>query len=190
MPSQLAAGSLLWQQGDAGSAAVLLIEGTLEVIAETEDGDVLVLRVLQPGSLLGEMSALEGVAHSATVRAGTPCQLRTVPATQLRALLAAHPELWEALLRLQSERVRALSEQVSVLAFDGVTRRVARHLVHEVDPASPQVRATHQEIAERVAATRESVTKALGGLARAGALNLRRGVIEVADLDVLRQLAD
>lgn len=188
--SKLDAGAYLWQEGEAGRSAALVLDGALEVTSETGEGEVLVLRTLRRGALLGEMSSLEGSVHSATVRAAEPCVLRVISAAQLRAALDAHPELWPALLRVQSERVRSLTRQMAVLAFDPVTRRVARHLLEAVDPGSVLLRGTHQELAEHIAATRESVTKALGALSRAGAVRLRRGLVEVADRNALQQLVE
>ncbi|NDD27413.1 MAG: Crp/Fnr family transcriptional regulator [Proteobacteria bacterium] len=183
----LEAGAILWQAGDAGISAAYLLEGVLEVIGESEDGELLVLRRVDSGTLLGEMSALEGTTHSATVRAVAPSRVRIISAGALQQLVAAHPALALTLLRAQSERVRALSGQVSVLAFESVVRRVARHLLARAEAGELRLGVTHQEIGERVAATRESVTKALGALVRCGAVRLRRGEVEICDIDVLRE---
>lgn len=79
---------------------------------------------------------------------------------------------------------------MSVLAFDGVAQRVARYLLERALAGEPRLRATHQDIGERVAATRESVTEALGLLARSGAVRLRRGEVEICDAAMPRDLAE
>ena len=188
--ARLAAGEVLWQGGDEGTHAALLLEGALEVVSETENGDVLVLRTLHPGALLGEMSSLEGGVHSATVRAAVASRLRRIPAATLRDLVFGSPELSRAVYRVLAERLRALSRQMTVLAFDGVVARVACHLLERATVGEMLLRATHQELGERIAATRESVTKALGLLARSGALRLRRGEVEICDMEMLRDLAE
>lgn len=81
---RFATGQILWQAGDEGAFAVLLLEGTLEVVSETEEGEVLVLRTLHAGALVGEMSSLEGSVHSAMVRAAAPCLARRIAAATLR----------------------------------------------------------------------------------------------------------
>lgn len=187
---RIAGGEILWQAGDEGAFAVLLLEGTLEVVSETENGEVLVLRTLQPGALLGEMSSLEGGVHSATVRAATASRARRIPAAALREQVFSSSELSRAVFGLMAERLRALSRQMSVLAFDGVAQRVARYLLERAVAGEPRLRVTHQDIGERVAATRESVTKALGLLARSGAVKLRRGEVEICDAETLRDLAE
>lgn len=187
---RLAAGEILWQAGDEGAFAVLLLEGTLEVVSETEDGEVLVLRTLQPGALLGEMSSLEEGVHSATVRAATLSRVRRIPAASLRERVFSSPDLSRAVFGLMAERLRALSRQMSVLAFDGVVQRVARYLLERASARETRLRVTHQDVGERVAATRESVTKALGLLGRSGAVRLRRGEIEICDVAALRELAE
>lgn len=192
--ARLEAGSFLWQEGDPAGLVVLLEEGALDVMLEEEDGQVVVLRSLEPGSLLGEMSCFDQSAHSATVRAAVPSRICRMSVTQFRELARRHPEFLEALLTRQSERLRTLGVQVARLAFESVPRRVARFLLDATagtaagttagttaGTATPTVRMTHQDIAMRIAATRESVSKALGSLARAGRVRLSRGTVEVLD---------
>ena len=178
--SCLEAGDFLWQEGDPGGEVVLLEEGCLEVMLEAEDGQVVVLRCLEPESLLGEMSCFDLQPHSATVRARVHCRLRTMSTQQFREVARRHPEFLEVLLGQQSERVRSLGAQVARLAFEPVVRRVTRFLL-ENTAGEGVLHCTHQEIAMQVAATRESVSKALGALARRGVVRLGRGRVEVTD---------
>lgn len=181
---RISAGTLVWAAGDPGDFALVLQEGELEVVEASPDGDVLVLHTLEPGELAGETACLEGGGHSASVRARTACTVRRIAAAELRRA-AADPAFVAALLRLQSGRVRRLSRQMAILGFEPVARRVAR-VLHE--QGTPTVRLTHQELAERVAATREAVTKALAWLARQGLLRSARGRVEVEDARRLAEL--
>jgi CRP-like cAMP-binding protein len=176
----LAPGALLWQAGDPSDHTVLLIEGRLEILGEGMDGNVVVLRELNAGAVLGEMSCMDGAPHSATVRSAVTSRLRRLTATAFRTFARAHAEVLEALLLEQSRRVRSLSEQVAALAFESVVRRVAAYLRRNADQEG-RVRSTHQDLAERVGATRESVTKALGTLQKTGAVQLTRGQVQIVD---------
>jgi diguanylate cyclase (GGDEF)-like protein len=91
---------------------VLLIEGVLEVTHESPEGDVVILRTLEPGSVIGEIASLDGLARSAAVRASTRCRVLRIKSDVFRATVRERPELLEELFWQQVRRVRSLTEQV------------------------------------------------------------------------------
>lgn len=109
----LEAAATLWQEGDPGDHVVLLLEGRLEVSHQTPDGEDIILRHLYPGSLVGEMAALDGQPRSATVRARAESRLLVIPADGFRQFLRERPDVLEQLFWLQLERVRSLTWRVS-----------------------------------------------------------------------------
>ena len=117
----LGAGNLLWKEGDPGDFVVFVIDGTLEVVHEAPEGEVVVLRTLDSGALIGEIESTDGRARSATVRARTPCRLLKVPAADFRNLLRRRPDLLEELYWLQVERVRSLTRQVTKTHHRAIT---------------------------------------------------------------------
>lgn len=187
--SRLPAQSVLWEKGDPSNEVVLLVEGELDVLQQSLDGEVAVVRTMRSGELLGEMSALDGGHHSATVRTRTPCQLRRIPASDFRKALEGRLDLVHDLLSRQNERVRWLTRQVAVLGFESVAQRIARLIARDMPASDAPLSLTHKELAERVAATRESVTKALGLLSRQGFVELGRGSIKIVDRPGLEALA-
>jgi diguanylate cyclase (GGDEF)-like protein len=106
-------GAILWKEGDPGDHVVLLLEGFVEVTHEAQEGDVVTLRTLEAGAVLGEIASLDGRPRSATVKACSPCRLVRVPAQDFRALLHRRPELMEELFLTQVDRVRSLTRQVT-----------------------------------------------------------------------------
>lgn len=110
---RLEASDVLWREGDPGDSVALLLDGALEVIHETAEGEVVVLRTLEGGAVVGELAGTDGRARSATVRALTPCRLLKIPAPDFRLLLRRRPDILEELYWLQVERVRSLTRQVT-----------------------------------------------------------------------------
>ncbi len=107
-------GAFLWHEGDAGDAASLLLEGTLEVLHETSaDGEPVHLRNVDPGTLVGELACLDGLARSASVRAVTPCRTIRIPADRFREVVRGRPEIFEELFWEQVARVRSLTRHVT-----------------------------------------------------------------------------
>jgi diguanylate cyclase (GGDEF)-like protein len=105
-------GEVLWREGDPGDRVVFLIEGTLAITRETRDGDVVKLRSLDAGAVVGEIAAFDGRTRSATVRAETRCRIVSMPAPAFRHLLQQRPDILEELYWLQVGRVRSLTSQV------------------------------------------------------------------------------
>lgn len=183
-PAHIEAGTYLWYQEDPCCGVVIVVEGELEVLEESPEGEIVVFKTVGPGALLGEMSSFDEGPHSATVRARTDCSVRRLAAEEFRRIARGQPALLEDLLLRQNQRVRRLSRQIAQLGFESVKLRVARLLLDRSASENP-LALTHQEMAAQVAATRESVTKALGAMNRAGWLKLSRGRVEVLERKAL-----
>jgi len=175
---RLEPGALLWQEGDPPGEVALLLEGELEIVQSSPTGEVVVVNVARAGEWLGEMSCLDGRPHSATVRSRGASAVQRLSAAEFRAWLQEDPQRWSELFDRQSQRVRTLTQQMARLGFEPVRTRVAR-LLSELGQDGQDLSMTHQELAERIATTRESVSKALGGLAKEGLIRLSRGRITV-----------
>jgi diguanylate cyclase (GGDEF)-like protein len=106
-------GDFLWKEGDPGDHVILLLEGFVEVTHEAPEGEVVTLRTLEAGAVLGEIAALDGRPRSATVKACSACRVVRVPAGKFRALLHRRPDLLEELFLTQVDRVRSLTRQVT-----------------------------------------------------------------------------
>ena len=105
-------GSLLWKEGDPGGSVAFLIEGILEVVNKAGEDQEVVLRTMEAGTIVGELSS-EGGRRSASVRARTTCRIIKAPAADFRSLLRRRPDVLEQLYRIQVERVRDLTREVT-----------------------------------------------------------------------------
>ena len=114
-------GAELWKEGDPGDHVVLLVEGRLEVVHQTPDGEEITIRHLYPGAVAGEMAALDGQTRSATVRAHGAARVLMIPAGRFREFLRSRPDLLEQLFWLQVERVRSLTWRVSRTHHKAIT---------------------------------------------------------------------
>lgn len=107
-------GAFLWHEGDAGDCAALLMEGTLEVLHESRaEGEPVHLRRIDPGTLVGELACMDGLARSASVKAETTCRVARIPSERFKAVVRGRPEIFEELFWEQVSRVRSLTRQVT-----------------------------------------------------------------------------
>ncbi|HUG53644.1 MAG TPA: GGDEF domain-containing protein [Vicinamibacteria bacterium] len=118
--------ALLWRQGDSGDEVVVLLEGHFDVLRESPEGEPVVVRTVDAGALLGEMSALGGLGRSAAVRAGTTCRIPRVPGEEFRALIRSRPDLLEELFWQQVAWVRSLTEEVARTHKPSILDRLTR----------------------------------------------------------------
>lgn len=185
----LKAGVYLWQEGDASREAILILDGEVEIFKLGSGGEEIVLRMAGPGETLGEMACLDGIPHSASLRTATHCIIASLTAEKLKDLVSGHPGSYEFLYRQQTGRLRSLTRKVSELNFNKIFQRTLLFLLEEADRGKLAISITHQDLARRIGATRESVTKALGTLARSELVSLSRGRISIADINRLKALA-
>ncbi|CAN0398493.1 unnamed protein product [Phaeothamnion confervicola] len=183
--STLEKGAFLWHEGEASTWVALLEKGELEVLRYSADGECAILNVIKTPQLLGEMSALDGSTHSASVRARTSCVIKRC-ATEDFVEWAQSEGRWRVLMAEQSKRLRALSARYVENSLDSVRTRLIRTLL---DESEGFLAVTHQQLAERLGTTRESVSKSLGELSRAGLVSVTRGRISVLDSGALRAIA-
>lgn len=182
---KLSAGEIVWEAGEASTFVVWVEEGILEVVQHSLQGEDAVLNRLGVGELAGEMSCLDGNPHSATLRAAGPVVVRVMDRQAFLEWLREHPERFEKLFHRQSQRIRGLSARLAEVSFDPVQLRLARFLLSQNEA---ELTITQQQLAEYLAATRESVSKALSAMGRSGWVKTSRGKVAVLDRKALEKL--
>jgi diguanylate cyclase (GGDEF)-like protein len=108
----LAPGTILWTEGDPGDSVAYLVEGTLEVLNKAGEEQEVVLRLMEAGTIVGELAS-DGGNRSAGVRARSACRIVKVPVAAFREVLRRRPDILEELYRVQVARVRDLTREVT-----------------------------------------------------------------------------
>lgn len=177
-PRQMEAGALLWSREERPDLLVILEQGRLKVFLSNDEGREVTLAILTPPSFLGEVSALDRSATSASVMALDACRLLCIRGEDFRGLLEERPPLLWTLLAVQTRRVRALSDELASRSFLTTRSRVARKLL-QLASSGGSVEISHQELAFLVGSTRESVSRALSELERQNLVRTGKQRIEI-----------
>lgn len=164
--------SLIIYAGDKPDVLYYIIEGSVTVLIEDENGREIVLTYLNAGDFFGEMGLFgDQPNRSAFVRARTQCELAEISYTRFRQLSENDPKILFELASQMAIRLRKTSRKVGDLAFMDVTGRVARTLIElckEPDamthPDGMQIRITRQELGRIVGCSREMVGRVLKSL--------------------------
>jgi CRP/FNR family cyclic AMP-dependent transcriptional regulator len=161
--------SVIIYAGDKPDVLYFIIDGSVTVLIEDEDGHEIVLAYLNKGDFFGEMGLFsEDPNRSAWVRTRSACEVAEISYNKFRQLYADHPDVLFAMASQMAARLRNTSRKVSDLAFMDVTGRVARTLLDlckqpdaMTHPDGMQIRITRQEIGRIVGCSREMVGRVL-----------------------------
>lgn len=189
----------LFHQGDPGEEFMILTEGSVKVELMNSEGKELTLTILTPYQFLGELALLDDVPRSATVVSMEQSVLLSINKRDFARLLEAYPRMSIPMLRQLTRRVRVLTDDIASMAFLDSYSRVTRkilNLAEEMGEDTPDGNIlidralTHQQLANLVGTTRETVTKILNEMKDNGLLSIRRHRITVLDRDGLLDRAD
>jgi CRP/FNR family transcriptional regulator len=187
VPRSFPAATRVFHEGDHSDACYIVREGSFRVTREHSDGRAITLATLGPGEVFGELAMLDGEVRSASVEALTDGELLALPAGDVRALLARHPEITVKLVAALVRRLRAANERISRQSFQTVPSRVAGVLSQLVADEAQQsgrggevtIRMNQVDLAQLAGTSRESVSRFLADLERAGVVRSGRGRVTV-----------
>jgi CRP/FNR family cyclic AMP-dependent transcriptional regulator len=167
--------TLLIQEGDRSDQLYMVLSGRLKVFLSDSEGREIVIDTLGPRQFFGEM-ALEGEPRSASVMTTEPCRLAVIERDDFKRFLAENPDAAYALIVTLIRRARNLTRAVGSLALLDVYGRVARLLLDNAVEEEGRLvvgeRLSQQEIARRVSASREMVSRIVTDLREGGYIGI------------------
>ena len=193
VPRSFPRGVRVFHEGDNSDACYIVRSGDLRVTREHSDGRAIALATLATGDIFGELAMLDGEARSASVETLSDAELLALPAADVRRLLADHPDISVKLIVALTRRLRETNERVARQSFQTVPSRVAGVLAQLIaEEALPEgregvtVRMTQADLAQLAGTSRESVSRFLATLERAGVVLVGRGRVTVVQPRRLR----
>lgn len=192
VPRSFPAGTRVFHEGDSSDACYIVKDGSFRVTREHSDGRAITLATLGPGEIFGELAMLDGDSRSASAEALTDGELLALPANDVRALLARHPEIALKLVAGLVRRLRAANVRLTKQSFQTVPSRVAGILAQlsreqgNGDGGEVTIRMNQTDLAQLAGTSRESVSRFLAELERAGVVRSGRGRVTVLDPPKLR----
>lgn len=180
-----------------GEIAYIIVSGTVKIYTQQADGSTVVLAILGPGEMVGEMSLLENSDRSATVVTLEETTVYVMSRASFETCLQSMPMLTYNLVRMLSRRLRMAGAQVQALASLDVFGRVARQIVafaHEYGQKRPDghifipLLLTQSDLAGLVGASRVRVNQVLMFFRQQGSITIDQDHrITVIDLAALQQ---
>jgi CRP-like cAMP-binding protein len=199
VPRSFGSGEVVFHEGDQSNTCYVVRSGHARAIREHPDGRSLTLAHFGPGDIFGELAMFDDESRSATVEALEPMEAIAILGGDMRRLLREYPDIAVKLIVALGRRLRETNERLAQQSFQTVQSRVATVLAklvaaaEEEDPGDPVTRpegapskdvlitATQADLAQLAGSSRESASRFLAVLERAGIITQGRGRLTVHD---------
>jgi CRP/FNR family transcriptional regulator len=206
VPRRLAATETVFREGDQSDTCYIVRSGHARATREHGDGRTLTLAHFGPGDIFGELAMFEDERRSATVETLEETEVVAILGGDMRRLLREHPDIAVKLVVSLGRRLRDTNERLTRQSFLSVQSRVAAVLLQLAEAArgegmappgeasaarSPDgdvlITSTQAELAQLAGSSRESASRFLAVLERAGAITQGRGRLTIHDEAALRR---
>jgi CRP/FNR family transcriptional regulator len=194
--SVLPAGAILFVEGQRPRGIFILCSGKVNLSATSRDGKILILKTAEAGEALGMSAVISGMGYELTAETATPCQVNFVERNHFLELMQAQSEVGMQTAQCLSRDFRCAHRDIHDLVL---TRSSAGKLARLLLSNSPTLGVaaaetritvmTHEEMAQRIGASRETVTRLLGGLRKKRLIRLDGPTLVIRNRNGLEALA-
>ncbi|MFN8575492.1 MAG: Crp/Fnr family transcriptional regulator [Candidatus Sericytochromatia bacterium] len=194
--------NIVFHEGDYGDALYVIKSGRIKIAKVALDGREKTLTILKGGDFFGEMAIFDDMPRSATAESmDNDVRLLSISKNDFERLIIENPSIAIRIMKDLTRRIRQVNEQVQDLAFKDVHGRVAStlfNLLKTEKEASKDLdkdklnslKMTHQDLANMVGSSRETVTRALNRLQDEGIISISHQQICILEIDKLSELQD
>lgn len=174
--------AVIINEGDRGDTLFVILSGKVKVYVSDDDGREMILDMHDAGEYVGEMS-LDGRPRSASVMTLEPTTCSVLSRDELRAAIARNPDIAMTIIEKLIERARIATDNVKNLALMDVYGRVARLLLSLAKEENGKLvvpdRMTQQDIADRVGASRDMISRIFKDLTVGGYVTVENRQITI-----------
>ena len=186
----------VFHAGDATHHVYLLLRGRVKIYQPSTVGKEAILWFCFSGELFGLAEAARGGERVVSAQACDDVEILCIRQEQFTAFLLQHPQAALLIVQVLSCRVRVLGDVVINLISDDVRTRILKMLLQlgsrcgspDAQGLRLNITLTHQEIADMIGTTRQSVTTMLGQLEREGLIRIEHHVIYIVHETLMNQV--
>jgi CRP/FNR family cyclic AMP-dependent transcriptional regulator len=177
--------------GDRTDNIYFVLSGALKVQISDEEGREVILCILGPGELFGEMGVLDDHPRSATVLAVESSDLVVIGKADFKQCMVDNPDVALFIMRSLTKRLRLADRHIESLALLDVYGRVARLLLEAAETVDGRLivtqKITKQDIAKMIGASREMVSRVMRDLHAQGLVKEENGQLVLVDLGAFKR---
>ena len=185
-------------EGDPSSWIGVVLEGRVKMIKHSENGKDVVLDLIAPGEMLGELAAFNGEPYPATAQAMEPTVVAIIHQDDYLRLLKQYPALALRMIEELGRRLREAQETIKSMAVERVERRIARILLKlaattglsSEEGIVIEMPLTRQDIAEMAGTTVETAIRTMSKFRKKGLVRTERGRVIILEPHELVKIAE
>jgi len=162
-------GAVLFLEKQEARGVFVICEGEVKLTISSSEGKTLIVKIAKPGEILGLMATLSGKPYEVTAETLHPCHVAFIRRDDFLRFIAQHPEAYQGVARQLSSNYHRMCEQLRTVGLStSAPERLARVLLEWSDESEQKnlgsrirLPLTHEEIAEFIGTSRETVTRTL-----------------------------
>jgi len=191
-------GAVLFVEGQAPRGIFVLCKGRVKLSICAPDGKTLIVKIADPGEVLGLSASVSGKPYELTAETVDPCQVNFVKREDFLRFLKEHPDACFKVAEQLSEKYNTACHEVRSLGLShSAGEKLARLLLEwssrngEASKNEPRVKLalTHEEIAQMIGTSRETVTRLFGDLKKRQILQTKGSTLVIRNKAALKMLA-
>jgi CRP/FNR family cyclic AMP-dependent transcriptional regulator len=183
--------------GSPGDQMMALLRGTVRISVPSFEGRELLLAIIRPGEVFGELAVLDGKERSADAIAESPCTLAILDRHDILSFFERNPSAWPKLVKVLCQRLRHTDQVFAEVALLQLPAKLAKSMLRLLDldrtlapRKGPVIHYSQRELANMVGGTRESVNRCLRNWQRNGIVQITEGSIIITNRPALEQMAE
>jgi CRP/FNR family transcriptional regulator, cyclic AMP receptor protein len=189
-------GALIFVEGQVPRGVFVLCQGRVKLTSTNRDGKTFILRIVEPGEILGLHEIVTGKAHELTVETLQPSQLAFISRTEFLPFLKQHGELCLHVAQQLSNDCQSAYEVIRSIGLShSVSEKLARLLLQwsadgQASAGAIRIKLalTHEEVAQLIGTTRETVTRILSEFKKRHVLESKGATLLIRDKSALERL--
>lgn len=191
-------GSPIYLPADQARGVCLVVSGRVKICSFTIDGKQAILAFIEPGEMFGELAILEAGQRDEYAEATEATTVILIPVEQMQQLMAENPDVSLGVTKLFGLRRQRIERRLKYLLFRSNRERLVHLLLELVEQYGVRsaegidlgIKLSHQDLANIIGSTRETVTVVLGELQSEGSIRLGRRKITLTDIERLAKSVD
>ena len=195
---KFARGNPIYLPADQATGVCLLTSGRAKICSISADGKQAILAFIEPGELFGELAILDPGDRDEYAEAAEPTTVILIPAEQIQQLMAEYPDVSLGVTKLFGLRRRRIERRLKYLLFRSNRERLVHLLLELAEQYGARsaggielsIKLSHQDLANIIGSTRETVTVVLGELQAEGSIRLGRRKITLTNIERLAKSVD
>ena len=190
------AGAVLFLEKQDPRGVFILCAGQVKLSISSSAGKTMILRIAKAGEILGLMASMSGTSYEVTAETLHPCQVSFVRRDDFLRFVTKHPEAYQGVVKQLTTLYSGACEQLRTVGLSAsAPERLARLLLEWTgDPNGPnqgeqiKLPLTHEEIAEFIGTTRETVTRTLGEFKNRQLVSLQGSTLSIFNRPALEAI--